>query len=124
MSYRHKKSASRKGPKEILGNILRLGLISYDFFSTPEVEEEIVSTEKSIPIDTPNTLPEETEDIFDDSEEEELVLPPSPEDISELSDQYIPVQEIEFEVEEIQEDCEKKKKRRNYLEFRADYGKV
>jgi len=124
MSYRHKKSDSRKGPKEILGNILRLGLISYEFFGAPEVEEEIVSTEKSIPIDTPNTLPEEAEDLYDDSEEEPILLPPKPKDSSDLSEQYIPIQEIDFEVEEIQKDSEKKKKRRNYVEFREDYGKV
>jgi hypothetical protein len=125
MSYRHKKSAYRKSPEEILGNVLRLGLISYEFFGTPEIEEEIVSTEKSIPVDSPNVLPEDADDIYDDEEEEEvLVLPPLPKPELESSEQYVPIQELQFEVREVQEVIEKKKKRRNYLEFRVDYGKV
>ncbi len=123
MSYRHKKSAYTKSPEEILGNILRLGLISYEFFGSPEIEEEIVSTEKSIPRDSPNVLPEDTEDIFDD-ETEVLVLPPLPNSELERGKKYVPIQELKFEVSEVQEAIEKKKKRRNYLEFRVDYGKV
>jgi len=36
---------------------------------------------------------------------------------------YKPTQEMDFEVDEIKECLEKKKKRRNYIEFRPDYEK-
>jgi len=36
---------------------------------------------------------------------------------------YEPTQKMNFEVDEIKECLEKKKKRRNYIEFRTDYEK-
>ena len=37
---------------------------------------------------------------------------------------YQPSQEMEFEVSEVKDCFEKKKKRRNYIEFRPDYSKI
>lgn len=39
-------------------------------------------------------------------------------------ERYKPSQEFDFEVSEVKEGFEKKKKRRNYIEFRADYVKI
>ncbi len=38
-------------------------------------------------------------------------------------DQYMPTHLVDIEVTEIKEESEKKKKRRNYVEFRSDYRK-
>ena len=44
-------------------------------------------------------------------------------DLDEMGN-YRPCQEIDFEVMEVKEIFEKKKKRRNYIEFKADHAKI
>ena len=47
----------------------------------------------------------------------------SNESVMDEMESYKPTQEMDFEVDEIKECLEKKKKRRNYIEFRPDYEK-
>jgi len=44
-------------------------------------------------------------------------------DLDEMGN-YRPCQEIDFEVMKVKEIFEKKKKRRNYIEFKADHAKI
>jgi hypothetical protein len=62
------------------------------------------------PSNKANIAPEETGEILTD-------------EITEDIENYESTQELDFEVEEIKEALEKKKKRRNYVEFRPDYEK-
>jgi len=113
-----------KETKEIVENILQMEASDYDLADS----SEIVTSGKTIQImrhkeNDANTLPEDTEEFLDDecSENEEIV---DGECISlEDMETYEPCQEIEtdFEVTEIQEGIEKKKKKRNYIEYRKEY---
>jgi hypothetical protein len=123
MSYRHKKSAFAGGPREALSNIVKLELISYDLANPPKAQKESASREEKGDEEEPNTLPEDTEETFD-KEESEIALPPSHDIETDLCDRYDPAQDLQFEVEEVKEVFEKKKKRRNYMEFRVDYGRL
>jgi hypothetical protein len=55
-----------------------------------------------------NVLPGDAEEILSEEEQEDM-------------GSYESTQELDFEVDEIKDCLEKKKKRRNYLEFRPDY---
>ncbi|NHJ13020.1 MAG: hypothetical protein EAX95_05050 [Candidatus Thorarchaeota archaeon] len=123
MSYRHKKSAFAAGPREALGNIVKLELISYDLADGSKVRKESTSREKKRDEEETNTLPEDTEETFA-TEDSEIALPPIHDIETDLYDRYVPAQELQFEVEEVKEVFEKKKKRRNYVEFRVDYGRL
>ena len=61
-------------------------------------------------LEKPNVTPGDAEDILSDEELEDM-------------ENYEPNQEMDFEVDEVKDCLEKKKKRRNYLEFRPDYEK-
>ena len=47
----------------------------------------------------------------------------SEDSVMEDMETYEPTQEMDFEVDEVKDCLEKKKKRRNYIEFRSDYEK-
>nr|KXH73478.1 MAG: hypothetical protein AM325_07410 [Candidatus Thorarchaeota archaeon SMTZ1-45] len=99
-----------KETREILDNILRMKKSEY------ELLDMSVSSTTSKPSDRKdgkkvNILPGETEVIL--SRKGRL----------EEMENYKPTQELDFEVDEIKDCLEKKKKRRNYIEFRPDYEK-
>ncbi len=123
MTYRHKKDPCTKETKEIVENILQMEASDYDLADS----SEIVTSGKTIQImrhedHEVNTIPEDTEELMEKcSEKEEIV---DGECISlEDMETYEPCQEVEtdFEVTEIQEGIEKKKKKRNYIEYRKEY---
>jgi hypothetical protein len=96
-----------KETKEILANILQMKKSDYELTKTisassPELQDEAESEE-------PNVLSGELEDT---SKEEQEVM-----------ENYESTQVMDFEVDEVKDCLEKKKKRRNYLEFRPDYEK-
>ncbi len=99
-----------KETKEILGNILRMKKSEYELFEPVSSSTESKSLDKKVTA-KPNVLPREAEDI------------PDTEGALEDMENYDPNQELNFEAEEVKECLEKKKKRRNYIEFRPDYEK-
>jgi hypothetical protein len=67
----------------------------------------------------------EAENILDedvDLMEDEIQLPPMPVNETEGLEDYSPIEEPTFEVEATKEEVEKKRKKRNYVEFREDYA--
>ena len=126
MTYRHKKDPCTKETKEIVENILQNESSDYDLADS----SEIVTSGKTVQImrnenHEVNTIPDETEELMEEcSENEEIV---DEESISlEDMETYEPDQEIEieFEVTELQEGIEKKKKKRNYIEYRKEYEEM
>ena len=96
-----------KETKEILENILQMKKSDYELTKTisassPELRDEEESEE-------PNVLSGDAEGT---SKEEQEVM-----------ENYESTQAMDFEVDEVKDCLEKKKKRRNYLEFRPDYEK-
>lgn len=110
MTYHHKRDPCSKETKEILDNILHMKKSEYEMFelstqsSTSKTQDQKQSTKT-------NVLPGEAAAML--SEDEML----------EEMETYETTQEFDFEVEEVKDCLEKKKKRRNYLEFRPDYEK-
>ncbi len=113
-----------KETKEIVENILQMEASDYDLADS----SEIVTSGKTVQImrhkelET-NILPHDTEELLEDcSENEEIV---DGECISlEDMETYEPCQEIDFEVTELKEGIEKKKKKRNYTDFRKEYEEM
>lgn len=122
MSYRHKKDRCMKDTKEIVENILQLGASEYDL-SDPS---EIVTSGKTIqiiqrkPAET-NVLPNDTE-MGECCSEDEAMVDGKCVKLKDL-ETYEPGEEIDIEVAELKEGIEKKKKKRNYIEFKKDYDK-
>jgi len=113
-----------KETKEIVENILQMEASDYDLSDS----SEIVTSGKTIQISREeetesNVLPEDTEELMGEcSENEEIVNG----DCVSLEDMetYESGQEIDIEITELKEGIEKKKKKRNYLEFRKDYKEM
>jgi hypothetical protein len=112
-----------KETKEIVENILQIESSDYDLADS----SEIVTSGKTIQImrheeNETNILPHDTEELLEDCPENEEIVD---EECISLDDMetYEPCQEIEtdFEVTELKEGIEKKKKKRNYIDFRKDY---
>ncbi len=99
-----------KETKEILGNILRMTKSEYELFEHVSSSTTSKSFDKKVSA-KPNVLPREAEKM------------PNNEKALEDMENYNPNQELHFEAEEVKECLEKKKKRRNYIEFRPDYEK-
>lgn len=111
-----------KESKEIVENILQMKSSDYELVD----HSEIVSSRKTIllkrVIDREvNVLPRSESEAKETHEErgteEDCVT------IEEM-DTYQPFQDLDFEVSEVKDCFEKKKKRRNYIEFRPDYSKI
>ena len=117
-----------KETKEIVENILLMEASDYDLADP----SEIVTSGKTVQImrhkeHDANTLPHGTEEFMEEecSENEDIIDGEciNLEDI----ETYEPCQEIDlsdFEVTELKEGIEKKKKKRNYIDFRKDYEDV
>jgi hypothetical protein len=99
-----------KETREILDNILHMRKSEYEMFepSTSSMTSKPVNQKEP---DGTNVLPGEADSIL--SEEESV----------EDMETYESTQEMDFEVDEVKDCVEKKKKRRNYIEFRSDYEK-
>lgn len=97
-----------KETKEILENILRMKKSEY------EMPEPSATSLTSKPFDQKE--PADTNVISCEAESES-----SEEGAMEDMESYETSQELDFEVDEVKDCVEKKKKRRNYIEFRPDY---
>ena len=99
-----------KETREILDNILRMKKSEYELLEPSGSSTTSKSLDKKERAKT-NILPGETDGLL------------SREGTLEDMENYRPNQELNFEVDEVKECLEKKKKRRNYIEFRPDYEK-
>jgi hypothetical protein len=113
MTYEHKHAICSKKTREILGDIMRFGKSEYEIAMSGISQGELGNMEEAT--DSENIIPPKEEDI----EEAQDETPPSEE--TNVMEHYAPIREMDFEPKEAQEAFEKKKKGRNYLEFRADY---
>ncbi len=110
-----------KDTKEIVENILRMKATEYDLADS----SEIVTSGKTIQIihsgsAETNILPSDTEEMMERCSEDEAMVDGKCVSLEDL-ESYNPGQEIDIEAAELKEGIEKKKKKRNYIEFRKDY---
>jgi len=113
-----------KDSKEIVENILRMKSLDYELTDHSEImtSRKTILLQKVVQQEV-NVLPRHANDNVEDPSEKEIVK--HEEHVStENMDSYQPAQEIDFEVSEVKEGFEKKKKRRNYIEFRPEYSKI
>lgn len=104
MSYHHKRKSCSKKTREIIEEILHMEKAEYrmvEFTSTVEEPKPDFADN-----DTVNLLPGEEEPVKSNFEELES---------------YEPSDKIDCEAATVKESLEKKKKKRNYIEFRPDY---
>ncbi|MFW9803799.1 MAG: hypothetical protein ACFFFC_14150 [Candidatus Thorarchaeota archaeon] len=117
MTYRHKKMICSKKTRDILEKYTREDskYASVQFASAVNMEttEEIMEEERP---EAENVLDEDVDCI------DEIQLPPMPINETEGLEDYTPIEEPTFEVEATKEEVEKKRKKRNYVEFREDYA--
>jgi hypothetical protein len=99
-----------KETKEILENILRIKKSEYEILepSTSSVDSKPTKRKKR---EKTNVLTNKSSRMLSDEGPMEDI------------EEYKPTQEMHFEVDEVKDFQEKKKKRRNYIEFRPDYEK-
>ena len=110
-----------KETKEIVENILQTEASDYELTDS----SEIVTSGKTIQISRSETaeaniIPSETEEMMECCDENETMIDGECVTLEDL-ETYEPGQEIDIEVSELQEGIEKKKKKRNYIEFRKGY---
>lgn len=110
VTYHHKRGSCAKETREILANILQMKKSEYELIdpSTSSFDSKPLD---EIHEDSANVLPGSADEI------------PDEEDVMEDMETYEPTQEMDFEVDEVKDCVEKKKKRRNYIEFSPDYEK-
>ena len=108
VTYHHKRDSCAKETREILANILQMKKSEYEILE-PSTESSKQSDQKKE--DSANDLSGATDEIS------------SEDSVMEDMETYEPTQELDFEAEEVKDCFEKKKKRRNYIEFRPDYEK-
>ena len=121
MTYHHKKDRYLKDTKEIVENILPMKASDYDLTEP----SDIVTSGKTIQIIRQesigtNILPDETEEMMECSDEDSVMVDGECVSLEDL-ETYEPVEEIDIEVADLKEGIEKKKGKRNYLEFKKDY---
>ena len=123
VTYRHKKDQCIKDAKEIVENILQTDASEYDLADPAE----IVTSGKTIQIirqeAEANILPSETEEMMECCEEDSVLVDGECVRIEDL-ERYEPGQGIDIEAADLKEGIEKKKKKRNYIEFKKDYEKA
>ncbi len=113
-----------KDSKEIVENILRMRDSDYELSD----RSEILTSRKAIlfqkrPEQEANVLPHSTEADTESTHGEEEVVREDCITIENI-ESYQPAQELHFEVSDVKDGFEKKKKRRNYIEFKPDYAKI
>jgi hypothetical protein len=112
-----------KETKEIVENIIQSEASDYDLTDS----SEIVTSGKTIQIirdesEEANVIPQDMEERMECCDEGSVMIDGECVSLEDL-ETYESTQEIEVEVTELKEGIEKKKKKRNYIEFRKDYDK-
>ncbi len=127
MTYQHKRARCAKETKDILQNIVKLGKTEYDLMETTE------AVKVGSPFDDvvkggslSNVLPGQARAVLldeDHQESDETEIQVHDHDGEEFED-YKPTIEVKLDAQQAKEIFEKKRKHRNYAEFRFDYGHV
>ncbi|MFW9968057.1 MAG: hypothetical protein ACFFEA_12960 [Candidatus Thorarchaeota archaeon] len=119
MTYRHKKTICSKRTREILE---RYASISDQKYASAQHASAINLEDSEKPIDENCPDAENVRNEDTDLIDNEIQLPPIPVNETEGLEDYTPIEEPTFEVEATKEEMEKKRKKRNYVEFRDDYA--
>jgi hypothetical protein len=98
-----------KDTRDIIENVLLVQSADYDLTEASGVKAAPESREIAHLENGSNVLVSESEHETDNLDDMET---------------YRPSQEIDVDVTEVKEGLEKKKKKRNYIEFRTDYMKI
>jgi calcineurin-like phosphoesterase family protein len=98
-----------KNTRDIIENVLLAHFADYDLAEVSSVKNESKSREIVHLENGSNILVSENEHENENLDDMET---------------YQPYQEIDIDVNEVKEGFEKKKKKRNYIEFRPDYLKI
>ncbi|MFW9800809.1 MAG: hypothetical protein ACFFD9_10255 [Candidatus Thorarchaeota archaeon] len=124
MSYRHKKSSCSKKTREILEDFEPPEEDKYGPVQVVEAVNDVTPSKETDAVteEETNVHSPDAEEGLRSDDERQVQIPPMPTNEIELLEDYVPIQEASFEVEATKEDLEKKRKKRNYVEFRADYG--
>jgi hypothetical protein len=109
MTYRHKRYLSTKDARDIIENILNANASSYDL-SDASGERSFGKPRETVFIENGANV------LVSDADRENNHL--------DEIENYQPCQDVDFEAMDVKECFEKKKKRRNYIEFKADYVKI
>lgn len=127
MTYQHKRARCAKETKDILENIIRLTKTEYDLMEKTEATkvespfDDVVRSESRS-----NVLPGQARTVLREEghqEPDEKEIQVHDHDGEDFED-YKPTIEVKLDAQQAKEIFEKKRKHRNYAEFRFDYGHV
>lgn len=127
MTYQHKRTRCAKETKDLLENIAKLRKTEYDLMETTEAVkvgspfDDVLSGESRS-----NVLPGQARTVLQEEghqESDEKEIQVHDHDGEEFED-YKPTIEVKLDAQQAKEIFEKKRKHRNYAEFRFDYGHV
>ena len=125
MTYQHKDKSCAQETKSIVQNIFRSSSDEYHLTKTSETTRFLQASNSQHSEADENILPNETSFDMDKGEVVETKTSETDECVSEEDlERYVPTHHVKFEASEAREASEKKKGRRNYVEFRSDYRKV
>lgn len=120
MSYEHKTEQSSRDPKSILANVLQTSEEEYELDITP-VTPEGPDNQTEAKEDDENILPEEADTVITEMDDDSAVHRQSPQPEEDRVEQQDDEDDIDFDPEEPKRAFEKKKKGRDYVEFRDEY---
>jgi hypothetical protein len=120
MSYEHKHELTTRDTKQILTNILPAGKEEYELDIRPTASEH-PSDQAKAEDEEPNVLPEEADTLITEMSDTPVPGEASLESEEGNVDQYEDEDEFDFDPEEPKRAFEKKKKGRDYVEFRDQY---
>ena len=125
MTYHHKDKSCEQETKSIVQNIFRSNSEEYHLTKTSETAR-FMHTSNSLPSEVDeNILPNEASFDLDKDESVDMKSREAADCVTEEDlERYLPTHHVEFEASEAKEESEKKKGRRNYVEFRSDYRKI
>lgn len=122
MTYQHKRDPCSTDTREILQNIFRQDLDSHEIAESKHEKSGVQEDRRKHERRTKNVLPAEAAVLMSDRGESGTRKTRNTSEFVAL-DRYIPPHEVDFEATEAKEAFEKKKKKRNYLEFSPEYTK-
>jgi len=123
MGYHHKRASCARQTKEILDDILRLGM----------VKDEIIEAMPSIRVSSPmdeilrqesdaNIIPSRAQEILEKEATDRVEMPKTSYEDGQGTEQYESSLEIKFAVKESEDLYTKKRKKRNPLSTQTDYS--
>lgn len=120
MSYEHKDELTTRDAKQILTNILPAGQEEYELEIRPSTAE-LPNNQDEAEGEEANVLPEEADALITEMDDSSIPGDATLESEEGKVDQYDDEDEFDFDPEEPKRAFEKKKKGRDYVEFRDHY---